>query len=411
MSPQKVTAAKRRSSAKQTRGDLHSPCDVSAATKTTTIQRTLGVRIDLDLNSEDDRKLFQRLRDLGWQAASYRNGRMRRLWAQAMGWRVDPEKGDRNDITKQGRQDEKGELSGAAYSAAEREVDAVWKKEVKRILAGAPLPNWRADSALSVRADGVKIEWDGKRFIAVLSAQSKDCEGGCRLRLPVSKNTATDQHQSEILHGMVAGTVPANKATVTYRLKRRRVILRIAYSLERELPPMGKRVATLGPIRDDSIKFRTETQTKDYTSRLKYIFYLGDEWEKIRRRISRQIAWRSGHSRTKRILNARKSPQDAIDTHLDAWSRDMVRWAATQGVGIIKIVGIDTGDWPAYRFMQKVKYKAEEAGMTVSEEVDVSDKSTERALGAEIKKRQRKVSRRRKAVRELEYQLTPNGKE
>ena len=85
-------------------------------------QRTLAVKAEINWKDEESKKLYERLRTLGWQAARYRNLFVQKMFAEKMGWRRDPAAADPHDLTKQARAQEKGELSGSAYSAAEREI-------------------------------------------------------------------------------------------------------------------------------------------------------------------------------------------------------------------------------------------------------------------------------------------------
>lgn len=404
----KDLVAKPRSSPTNTRGCLQQPHSVAA---TNNCARVLAVKIDLDTRTESGRKKFQRIRDLSWQAAQYRNGMIRRKWAEAMGWQV-PESDDKHSITKQGRKTEKGELSGAAYSAAEQEVQGAWQRDAKFILAGRPLPEWRTDSALSIRGhknqneSGVRLELENGQFVAYLSVQNKDCEGGCWLQLPISKHTKRDEYQGEILEKMVSWEIPIAKATVQIKQKKRQVIVRFTHAIERTLPKMGERVATLGPIeKDNRLHLRTETQTKDFTSRYLNVLKLKGKWELIRRRALRQIGWKHGHARSKRKTLAQLSWDDWLHTYLHTWSREMVIWCVSQGVGIIRVVGIDTEDWPAFKFLNLIRYKAEECGIVVNDKATLDEESTERAADSAVKKQQRKLKKRREAITELEDQL------
>ena len=379
-------------------------------------QRVLALKVSIDWKRDEDKALFNRLRDLGWMAARYRNSMIRRLWAEAMGFRVDPEKQDKHDVTKQGRQKDKGDLSGAAYSAAEREVSGAWQRDVKKILAGQPLPEWKPTAALSVRGhkdkseSGVRLEVENEQYVAYLQAQSKESPGGCWLRLPIAKHARQDEHQGDILRSMIAWSVPIAKATV--HLNTREITLRLTYALRMPpLRPMGERVATLGPVRRDapsgalSLHLRTETQTKDYSAKLNNLMRREDEWELIRRRAMRQIGWHKGHAREKRERLAGLTIEDWKHTYLHTWTREIADWCAGQGVGIIQVVGLEQGNWQSYKFVQQLKYKAEEVGIIVMDYADVAEPSSERAAKSAITRQSHKAKRRRAAVNELENQI------
>lgn len=413
MSTSQLSAAKRRSSQPTSRGRLYRPHSVDAAERIG--QRVLAVKLEIDWKRQTDKDLYNRLRDLGWQAARYRNGNIRRLWAEAMGWRVDPDHADKHDVTKQGRQTEKAELSGAAYSAAEREVSGAWSRDCKKILAGQPLSEWSPGAALSVRGhknkeeSGVRLELEAEQYVAYLSAQSAKCPGGCWLRLPIAKNTRRDEWQAPILNRMVSWETPIAKAQV--QIKKHTIILRLTYAVVLPpLPTMGKRIAILGPTRIDEqellhLDLRTEQQRKDYSSKINYMSRLKDEWDKIRRRAKMQIGWRHGQARLKREAIARFSLPDKEASCLHAWTREIVDWCASQGVGTIRVVEIATGDWPADRFTFMLNYKAEEKGIRVEEGSDLKPEASARAARAALGKRQRQAKKRAEAVRTLRHHL------
>jgi len=383
----------------------------SVAASDHTAQRVLAVKLEFDWKKAADKTLFQRLRDLSWQAARYRNGFIRRIWAEAMGWRIDLDKQDKHDVTKQGRQSEKGELSGAVYSAAEREAVGVWQRDARKILAGQPLPEWKPTAALSIRGhkrkneSGVRIEVENDQYVAYLQVQSKDSLGGCWIRVPIAKHTRRDDFQAGVLNGMVNWSVPIAKAAV--QIKQHEIILRLTYAVNIPLPRFGDRVATLGPLeKDGRLHLRTELQTQDYTSKIATIQGKKDGWDKIRRRIMCQIGRKHRHARSKREkLATITSFSEWMHDYSHSWTRQIVTWCESQGIGTIRVVQIDTGDWPAYQFVQQLKYKAEAAGMKVVEGADMEAASSERAAMSIVRKQAAAIKRRAEAVRELTHQM------
>lgn len=415
-----LLAAKRGTHPDLNRGGSQPPHPVAAATNATA-QRVLAVKLEFDWAKEADKALFQRLRDLSWQAARYRNGFVRRLWAEAMGWRVaggtegesplEPAKTDEHGITKQGRQAEKGELSGAAYSAAEREAAGAWQRDCRKIMAGQPLPEWKPTAALSIRGhklkreSGVRLEVEADQYVAYLSAQSRDSPGGCWLRLPIAKHTRRDEYQGGVLNGMVNWSIPIAKASL--QIKRHEIVLRLTYAITIPLPRFGDRVATLGPLeKDGRLHLRTELQTKDYTGKMAAVLSRKDGWDKIRRRVMCQIGRKHGHARAKREKLAEiTSFGEWMRDYSHSWTRQIVDWCESQGVGTIRVVQIDTGDWPAYQFVRQLRYKAEAIGMRVVEGADMEAESSERAAESIVRKQAKAVKRRTEAVRELSHQL------
>lgn len=379
------------------------------------LHRTIAVKVEIDWKNPESKQLYQRLRDLSWQAAHYRNGFVRRLWAEAMGWRVAPEEQDKHDITREHRASGKGQLSGDAYSSAESEVRGSWSRDRKKILAGQPLPEWKTSSALSVtgrkdkKGSGVRLEVEDGQYVCYLRAQSQDSPGGCWLRLPIAKNTRRDEYQAAILTPMVSWEIPIAKATV--KIKQHGAVVRLSYEKQRApLPGMGDRIATLGPLEQSGrLLLRTELQTKDYTAEFGNLMRRKDAWDQIRRRVVAQIGRRRGHARAKRQRLERMSWDDWLHTHLHTWSRNVVDWCGTQGVGTIHVECITSGDWPAWKFMELLRYKADEAGIAVVDFADVTQAGAARAVKSVIRKSGEKVRKRHEALRELAHQLTAPG--
>lgn len=370
--------------------------------------RVMAVKVDIDWRSDADRALFQRLRDLAWQAAHYRNWFIRSKVAAAMGWKSDFHQ--TNGIEKEIRSTKKGELSGAAYSAAEREVASSWTRDHKRILAGQPLPEWSPAAALSVRGhkkkneSGVRLETEDTRYIAYVQVQNKDCEGGSWLRLPLAKHTERDEYHGDTLRRMVNWETPIEKATI--HLKRHGIVLRLTYSIPVALPAVGNRVATLGPVeKDGRLHLRTETQTKDYTSKLYTITERKNAWDLTRRRVLAQIGWRKGHARTKRRVLERLSWDNWLQTYLHVWSREITEWLHSQGVGTLKVQSIENGDWPAHKFVAQLKYKCEDYRIALEEGANLEAASSDRAMKSAVRKLKKDVQTRNRALRDLTHNL------
>lgn len=388
-------------------------------------QRILRVKIEIDWKKEDDRQLYNRLRDLGWQAARYRNMQAMARYGESMGWKKTPEDDDPHGLTKLIRHTEKQDLSGGAYSAAEREVAAAFARDGKRIYAGQPFPQWRPSAALTVRGhkrkaeSSIRLELEYGVYVAYLQAQSEKsigwqpsrqlwatgCTGSTWLRLVIAPNTRSDEYLAPTLNRMVSWDVPVRKASV--QIKPHGIVLSLTYAIDRPLPAMGERIATLGPVAQDGrLHLRTETDGKDYTAKLNNLLRRKDEWDRIRRRVLAQIGRCAGHARAKRERLARLDWSEWLRTYLHTWSRELVDWTATQGVGTIRIESIGTGDWPAHQFIELIRYKAADAGIAVIEGADITTESGARAAKAVIGHKQQAIRKRREALRELTHQLT-----
>lgn len=375
-------------------------------------QRVLAVKLDL----RGDEEKYRLLQDLSFQAARFRNLFLRARWAEAKHLCVNPAQQIPHDVTKWIRADEKQDLSGSAYSAAEREVAAVWTRHAKRILAGAPLPEWKPTAALSIRGhknqaeSGVRlsITEDGK-FLAHLQALGDKLPdgtkraGGSWLIIPVAAGTVKD-YQAEMLRQMVTNEVPIRKGTVIIKPGKHEVILRLCYALTIPLPRFGNRVATLGPIDRGRLFLRTECDTRDFSGRLHTVLTHKEDWDLIRRRAMAQIGRAKGSARTKRKVLGHLSWDDWLGTFLHTWSREIINWLHGQGVAKLRIVGLEAADWPIFRFTSMLKDKGEVLGIEILREANLADPSTERAVKGEIRKQRRKATKAGKAIRELTHQ-------
>jgi hypothetical protein len=377
---------------------------------TRTVQRVLALRAALDWSNPEHRELYRELRDLGWQAAHYRNMMLRAKWAQAYGWAAPSAPDDKAGPSKDVRKREKGELSGDAYSAAEMEVQAVWSREAKRILAGAPLPEWRPDAALSVTGkerqsdSGVQLVKRDGQYVVRLRVRSNKHPSGCWVEIPIKRGTARDEWQGPILEKMLTWEIPMKKATV--HVESRGITVRITYPLTvPALPPPGQRHAVVAVTDDERFLIRTETQTRDDTRRYHHLLRRQDDWDLIRRRCMAQIGRCKGHARRKRQAIARLGWHDWLHDYLHRWTADLVEWCKSQLVGTIEIMDFRAKAWPAAKFREMLSYKAEVYGITVADGSALTAQPTARTVEAELRRRSARAKRRRDALREITYQL------
>jgi len=131
-----------------------------------------------------------------------------------------------------------------------------------------------------------------------------------------------------------------------------------------------------------------------------------DDWDLIRRRALRQIGWRKGQARSKRRLLARLTWEQWLDDFIHRWTREVADWCKSQGVGTIQIDGIDTGDWPAFMFRQRLDYKAKEHGIEVADKVVTEVPAAKRSVARVMEIDRKNVKRRSEALRELTDQMT-----
>jgi hypothetical protein len=385
------------------RGDLQSPNTESGADGS--LKSLKRVRV-LTAKVKPSPEQWKRLRELAWQAMQYKNHCARALWAQAIGLRVDPEKGDKNDISKHIRKTQKGELSAAVYDAAETEVKGAWQRDAKKIMAGAPFSQWRHNDSLSVRDTGITVLSENDQFFISLSVQNKDCEGGCRMVIPFADGTQTDKFLSPILSGMVSGSIKPLRATLIFKPDKGKTLIKVAYALNVMVPPVGERVATLSNI-NGRVMLRAELAQIDYTAKLTTFTSRKQQWDAIRRRVTCQIGKRKGHARTKRKVFERVHFDDWSKTHMHQWSREVIDWCASHHIGKIVLLDLAGGDWPAHLFEQFLTYKGKDCGIDVVNAISegIVNESTERATKAEVKRAQRKARKLGDSVRTLSAEM------
>lgn len=361
--------------------------------------RVLTVKLErLDKN-------WKILREIAAEAAVYANHYIDALWAQSRGY-TPPDK--ELNATRDARRKYKGRLSGAAYSGIERVASAAWAKASRQALSGwQGTPRFSNKDALHIRWDGAKIFIDDKGCY-VLDLRILASGEGERFLLPVMINKARDRFQGVMLDSFVDGSVRITKVVLNFRPKKGGTYARISYKRSMAVPPMGDRVATLGPIEDnrDRLTLRTDFHTLDFSRKLRTVRTKKDELDKAARRYRYRIGRSKGSSR----LLRRKLAEVADFTswcknYSHTWTRQTIDWCAKVGVGRLIILPISDGDWPAWDFVRMLKYKGAESGIEVVEQeeadLDLVDASSYRAVSGPAKKQARRASKVRQAARTI----------
>lgn len=407
------------------RGELQSPNTAEGQGRRSTVSRVLTVRL------EPTAEQWKLLRLRASQAAAYRNKHAQAKLAHALGWRL-PEGEERPakvmhrrasagkkeihkeiefDLVKLVRERERGDLSSAVYLACEAEVKKDWSRKengvsgVRRFMAGAKLPQYTGNNLpmqSNTNTPCVKIIESGDgSFVASLMVSGSHVEGGCWLDVPVSRRTKKDEYRAPMLMQIASGKIRVTAARVVFRLHKGMTLLQLTYSVERLLPPMGQRTATLSQLDDGRILLRAGPNVLDYTSRVVHLKNLRDELDEVMRRCQSQIGRRKGHARIKRRLISRVRFEDRQNTLLHQWSRDMADRLRKWGVGQLTVIGLVGGDWAAHKLMQMLAYKCEESGIKVIEHGEFDDPMVERTVKAAAAKAARKARKRADAAREI----------
>ena len=348
------------------------------------------------------------LRQRASQAAAYRNRFMQAQLADALKWGL-PQAATKDKLTKHIRATERGDLSSSVYSACETEVKKDWTRGGRKIMAGAPMPQYASKDALGFatitgRAGVVLVEREDLTYDAQLMVSGAHVEGGCWMTVPLHRGTKRDEHRLPMLHDMAMGKVGITMARVVFKLHAGKTLLQLTYSLDKTLPPMGERHATLSQLDNGRLVVRTDAgHVVDYTSRVHHLRQLKENWDAITRRWRSQIGKRRGAARLARRKNAQLGLRDAQNTHLHQWSREIVTWLQTQGVGTFSMA-LPGGDWAAHQLAEYLAYKCEEAGIAMVEPA-LDDASTARAVKAAEARQRRRAKKLGDAVREVKHQV------
>jgi transposase len=150
---------------------------------------------------------------------------------------------------------------------------------------------------------------------------------------------------------------------------------------------------------------RTECDTVDYSSFLYHLRKMKDEYEGTARRLRYTIGRSKGSARhLRRKLVDAGNYADWAKERCHEWSRRIITYCQSVGVGKLVVLPIANQDWPAYQFVLMLKYKGAAVNIDVTDEsgASITDESVDRALSASVKTRQRTAKRVREAVRTLE---------
>lgn len=402
-----------------------------------------GSRV-LTIRLNPDKETWRLLRQRASEAQSYINKHIQARVAVALGWRVPEErestrtvhrgkrKGETvgNTLIEDTRARERGMLSSNVYVGCEALADGLLKRKVngvstmKAVMAGAAMPQARQNDSLCIATisgrAGVEFRDDGRGgLLARLHVSAK--EHGGWLTMPVMVQTKVDAYRWPLLLEMASGKVGITNARVIFRPMSGKTLLRLSYDVGpdgsplrvgepvRPAPSPGEHAATLSQLENGRILLRSERATKDFTDQLIALRQRKADWDKRRREIMATTGngnpgtGRHGRRKRKKLL-ARENFDDWQSTYLHTWSRRIVQWCASQGVGHLTVL-LTGGDWNASGLIEKLRYKAQECGIELKQ-ADLADESTERAAQGQLRKRRRRAQKLGDALREVSHQLT-----
>lgn len=367
-----------------------------------TVTRVVRVRL-----KRPDDATWRILRTLEREAAAYKNICMAAWWAGRYGF-VRP---DGQTTESWARQAWKGRLASAVVDALAREVKGAIRRLRRAIDAqDQRLPIFSSGRALICRGTDAR----GERGVRLW----RDADGTYRLRLRLLAAAEGDAHVlsvwpdavtrqpylQERLARLAGGADRLSRVALVFRLRRRQLDAHLSYERTLVVPPAGARVATLGPLESSgALSLRTDTDRFDLTAWLAALRMRKGEHDKIVRRLRRQ--GRFGRKRWK----MKTSFLEWVDSPLGKKARDVMDWCRLRGVGRINVLPIADGDWPAERFLRRLKARAEEGGVVVSDDAAMKDPSTARAVEAPVKKARKGARALSRAVATLADAIAPGA--
>lgn len=269
------------------------------------------------------------------------------------------------------------ELSSKVRDAMTTEVDAVWAKYAKRVLAGhKSLPTFNSDRALTVREQhgaGVSVRRDGDGF----SVAFNFLPGGTESEevYPVYKmHEKKVMWLTEMLEGMANNRIPVKKAAIVFDKRRpRKIMARITYlkKFDLETDALGA-TASIGPVGNDGeLYVRMPGRNQSLTH---YVQLLADKkrdragiWQRIR-------------------LSKRRNAMRKFET-FEKWShgplhqlsRSIVQFCVDNKCRSLEWCIVPKGEVSGYalpweKLKMMVDYKAREASVSVVDEKQLLDK-------------------------------------
>ena len=268
------------------------------------------------------------------------------------------------------------DLSSKVRDAMTTEVDAVWGKYAKQVLAGhRSLPTFNSDRALCVREQhgaGVSVRRAGEGFAVAFNF----LPGGNESEevYPVYKlHEKKVMWLTGLLRGMADGTVPVKKAALILdRHKPKKIMARITYTKTFDPESRGSEVANIGPVGVGGELYIRVAGTN--LSLTHYVQALANKkrdcaglWQRIRlskrrdamRKVMKFETWADGplHQFSRTIV------QFCFDNKCNA-----LEWR------IAPDQEVDGYTLPWAKLKMRVEYKAQELGIEIREEKELLDK-------------------------------------
>lgn len=301
-----------------------------------------------------------------------------------------------------------GVLSGDVRASVASEAQAAWRKSATRILRRHQrLVAFAVDRSLSIRGagswgnGGVRITRDGEGVTITLRLFGV-AHGGAHTFRVWPAALRKDRYLASLLDKLASGQWRCSKVALKIDPRRRKLYAMCAY--ERPVPrATGRGVgATVGPLEaDGSLLLRaSDGRVRDFSReahevRSKKAHYDGIV-KRFRRSVGRGPRWRQVYRR-----NLPPTYGAWATGRLHQLSAAMIAWCVAERVGRLTLLPLGDGDWPAQQLEEMLRYKGEDAGITVVTAASLEEEPAQRAALAPVRKAQRQAGRARKAARVL----------
>jgi hypothetical protein len=188
-------------------------------------------------------------------------------------------------------------------------------------------------------------------------------------RLPVwMPALRKDRWLADLLATLHAGDWPITKATIQFERPGRKVFARLTY--ERPVPTAETREgqATLGPVEaDGALWLRANGRTLSLSDRVYHLRTMKDHYAGILARLRRDLGKRGRRQDHRRAVLRAGTFERWSEGPLHVLSRMIVDWCVRERIAtLVWAIGED-GSLPWDRLSRLVCYKAQEAGLAVSQ--------------------------------------------
>lgn len=371
------------------------------------------------------------LREWAREAARFGNAMLADKYMLAMGYQP-PEAGSAFVRCK-------GRLSGDVRVSIQREADAIWRRHRAKILAGEQrLALFEAERALVCRGShrtvrhrrgcqgkGLRtqrscecpqqsvihawIRYDGEGYwLSCSLGTGTQGRREYRLAWHPALEASDRSYVTPVLQGLASRQLRLLKVSFQFERSSKKVFALLAYEKTIHMPTPGQRQGTLGPLEEDgSLWLRLVGEdgrplNYNYTAVVHRLAHMKQHFAGIHRRLKQRIR-RSGPGwrRDYRLALVRAgSFSEWAEGVLHQLSREIVERCRRAGVGYLAIGPLTHQDLPMARLQMLLAYKADEAGIILGP-FDPAEASTERAISGVLKKRERGLAAKLKALATL----------